>query len=194
MREDAHIGLLGQVSQQRRFWMLAAGTSLLVNLLLAVSLMTSKHTVQTVFIPPQLDRPFELRDGQFNNAYVEQVATWFLSMALNYTPASFKYQMITFSRHIDPELYGEMRKVLKGQLDEIMRQNRSSTFFIQKVRIRGLTALVTGIRRVRIGATEATEEQQHWMVKLSERRDGLVTLADFKQVDAAAVKRFMEGQ
>lgn len=192
MRSDKHTSEISGNAYQRRSWMLAALISLAVNLVLAFGLATQKQTVQQTFIPPELDKPFLLKDGQYNNAYVEQVATWFLSMALNYTPASFKYQMITFSKHIDPELYGEMRKILRKELDDITRQNRSSTFFVQKVRIRGMNALVTGIRRISIGATPATEEQQHWLVKLTQRRDGLVTLADFKQVDAAAVKDFMK--
>ena len=191
MKHEHYLSELGGVAYNKKIWMIATILSVIVNLGLTAGLLTQKHTVQTVFLPPEINQPFTLTNGHYSNAYVEQVTTWFISQVLNYTPASFEHQMITFSKHIDPELFGDIQKTLLKQFNEIKRQNRSSTFFIQKVRIRGLMALITGIRQIKVGSTSATEEQQHWYVKLAKRKDGLVTLAEFKEVSQSDIKPFM---
>ncbi len=193
MKHDKHIGELKGLSSDKKVWMIAALLSLLVNIGLVSGLLSTKHTVQTTFIPPELNNPFTYTNGVYSKEYVEQVSTWFLSLVLNYTPASFKYQMMTFSKHIDPALFSKMRETLSDELKDIIKQNRSSTFFVQRVSILGLNAMVTGVRSITIGKTTATEEIEHWYIKLTKRKDGLVTLADFKKMSKDDVIAFKRG-
>ena len=193
MKHDKHIGELKGLTRDKQVLVTVIMLSLILNVGLVASLLTQKHTVQTTFIPPELNTPFTYTNRVYSKEYVEQVSTWFLTLVLNYTPASFKYQMLTFSKHIDPALYSKMREVLSDELKDIIKQSRSSTFFIQRVSIAGLSAMVTGVRSITIGKTKATEEIEHWYVKLSKRRDGLVTLADFKKMSKADVIAFKQG-
>jgi hypothetical protein len=150
---------LSGTAYEKRAWTLAFFVSLLINAGLTAGILLTKNTIQTTFIPPNLHQAFTLNDEVYSNEYVEQVATWFISQTLIYTPESFKYQM--------------------------------STFFTQKVRVKGLSAIVTGVRQIKIGSTDASISQEHWHVKLTKRADGLVTLADFKEVSEVDAANFI---
>jgi type IV conjugative transfer system protein TraE len=193
MKHDKHISERQGLVREKQIWMIATILSLVINVGLVIGLLAKKHTIQTTFLPPEINNPFTYTNGQYSREYVEQVSTWFLTLVLNYTPASFKYQMLTFSKHIDPALYSKMREILSNELKDIIKQSRSSTFFIQRVSIVGLNAMVTGIRSITVGKTTATEEIENWYVKLSKRSDGLVTLADFKKMSNADVIAFRKG-
>ncbi len=190
MQHDRYLSLLAGTTFEKKSWMILAFLSLLVNLGLTTGLLLKKNTIQTTFIPPALHQPFTLNDGNYSNAYVEQLSTWFISQTLIYTPASFEYQMTTFLKHVDPDLFSKLRQTLLLEFEAIKKQNRSSTFFVQKVRVRGLSAVVSGVRQIKVGMTEASLEQEHWYVKLTQRQDGLVTLADVKKVSESDARAF----
>lgn len=191
MRHDHYLSQLGGATFEKKTWMLATFILLFINMGLTATLMLKKNTVQTTFLPPDLHQPFTLDDGIYSNAYIEQISTWFISQTLNYTPSSYEYQLDTFLKHVDPDLFSKLRLTLLQEFEDIKKQRRSSTFFPQKVHVRGLLAIVTGIRQIKVGNTDASMEQEHWYIQLTKRSDGLVTLAEFKQVSELDIKHFM---
>ena len=191
MKHRQYLSELSGAAFDKRAWMAAFFISLLINTGLTAGLLLKKNTVQTTFLPPALHQPFTLNDRVYSNAYVEQVATWFISQTLIYTPASFEYQMSTFLKHVDPNLFTSLRQTLLQEFEDIKKQRRSSTFFTQKVRVKGLNAIVSGIRQIKIGSTDASLDQEHWLVKLTQRSDGLVTLAEFKKVTEQDANSFI---
>ena len=191
MDHRKYMSELSGTVHEKRAWALAFFVSLLINAGLTAGILLTKNTIQTTFIPPNLHQAFTLNDEVYSNEYVEQVATWFISQTLIYTPESFKYQMSTFLKHVDPTLFTKLRQTLLQELEDIKKQRRSSTFFTQKVRVKGLSAVVTGVRQIKIGSTDASIGQEHWHVKLTKRADGLVTLADFKEVSEVDAANFI---
>ncbi len=190
MKHDTYLSQLGGAAFDKKAWMVAALLSIVINVGLTAALLLKKNTVQTTFLPPELHQPFNLNDGIYSDAYIEQIATWFISQTLNYTPASFEYQLETFLKHVDPELFSVLRQTLLQEFEDIKKQQRSSTFFTQRVHVRGLLAIVSGVRQIKVGNTDASLEQEHWYIKLTQRTDGLVTLAEFKQVSESDIKVF----
>jgi type IV conjugative transfer system protein TraE len=191
MKHNMYLSQLGGAAFDKRAWMVVTFVLLVVNLGLTTALLVKKNTVQTTFLPPELHQPFTLNNGIYSNAYVEQISTWFISQTLNYTPASFEYQLDTFLKHVDPSLFSQLSQTLLQEFEDIKKQNRSSMFFPQTVRVRGLSAVITGIRQIKVGMTDASKEQENWFVKLTKRTDGLVSLAEFKQVTKNDTKAFM---
>ena len=191
MDHRKYMSELSGTAYEKRAWALAFFVSLLINAGLTAGILLTKNTIQTTFIPPNLHQAFTLNDEVYSNEYVEQVATWFISQTLIYTPESFKYQMSTFLKHVDPTLFTKLRQTLLQELEDIKKQRRSSTFFTQKVRVKGLSAIVTGVRQIKIGSTDASISQEHWHVKLTKRADGLVTLAEFKKVSEVDAANFI---
>ena len=194
MKQDQYLSQLSGARFDKKIWMVAALISIVINAGLTAGLLIKKNTVQTILVPPEISKPFSMTDGNFNNAYIEQVSSWFVTLMLNYTPASFKYQMITFSKYIDPSLYAEIQKNLRQQLDDIQKQNRTSTFFIQKIHTRGLSAIIEGLREIKIGDTVATHELEYWYVKFNKHPDGQIALLKFKQVKKSDLAQFLGGQ
>jgi len=194
MKHDKYLSALNGSVYQRNAWMIALFISLIVNAGLTAALLLKKQSISTTFLPPVINQPFKLTDGRYSNSYIEQVATWFLAQTLNYTPSSYKYQMNTFLKHIDPELYGSLRQTLLEEFEDIKRQNRSSTFFVQKVRVKGMTAVVTGVRHIRIGSTDASSELEHWRLSFTQRLDGLVSLAKFDSISQRDANQFLTGE
>jgi len=194
MNHNKYLGALNGSVFQRNAWMIAFFISLLINVGLTAGLLLKKQSISATFLPPMISQPFQLVDGRYTNSYIEQVATWFLAQTLNYTPSSYKYQMNTFLKHIDPELYGTLRQTLLEEFEDIKRQNRSSTFFVQKVRVKGMSAVVTGVRHIRIGSTDASSEQENWLLVFTQRLDGLVSLAKFEPVSQRKANEFITGE
>ncbi|NNE63255.1 MAG: hypothetical protein HKN34_04160 [Gammaproteobacteria bacterium] len=193
MKHQKHLSELSGSISQRNAWMLAFFISLLINGALATGLLLKKQSVTTTFIPPVINQPFKLTDGRYSNAYVEQVSTWFISQTLNYSPASYEYQIDTFSKHVSPELYGKLRQTLLEEFEAIKKQNRSSSFFVRKVRVKGMEAIVSGVRKILIGNTNASTKEEHWRIRLDQRHDGLVTLAGIDIVSAGDANLFLSG-
>ncbi len=191
MKPEHYMSRVAGATYDKRAWMLAFFFALIAVMSLSAALIFKKNSVQTIFLIPEINKAFTLSDGRYSPAYVEQVTTWFLSQTLNYHPSSYKYQMDTFLKHIDPALFGSLRQTLLQEFEDIQKQNRSSIFFIQDVVIKGLSAMITGVHEVRIGATEASSEQEHWYLRLTQRSDGLVTLADIKKVGPKEHKEFV---
>ena len=191
MKHAQYLSQLDGASFDKKAWMIATFILIVINLGLSSALLLKKNTVQTTFLPPELHQPFSLNDGIYSHAYIEQIATWFISQTLNYTPSSFEYQLDTFLKHVDPALFSKLRQTLLQEFEDIKKQQRSSVFFTQKVRVRGLMAIVSGVRQIKVGMTEASLEQEHWYIKLTKRADGLVTLAEFKQVSDHDINVFM---
>ncbi len=192
MQRAKHTNELSGARHEKRIFIALLTMSIITNVGLVAGLLTKKDTHSVSFIPPELNRPFTLTESGYSNAYVEQVATWFLAQTLNYTPASFEYQMNTFLKHVDPDLFTQLRGTLLEEYQSIQKQRRSSTFYPQEVQIKGLTAIVTGSRQIKIGSTNASLDKEHWFVKLTKRHDGYVTLSDFKQVSDSDAANFLQ--
>ncbi len=191
MKHDHYISELGGAKWDKRSWMAAFFISLIINAGLTAAILLKKEIIQTTFLPPEINQPFTFNNGTYSDSYVRQVSTWFLSQTLIYTPSSFEYQMTTFLKHVDPELFSKLRQTLLQEFGDIKKQRRSSIFFTQKIRVKGLSAVITGIRQIKIGNTDATIEQEHWYVNLVKRSDGLVSLLDFKKVSEADALAFL---
>ncbi len=101
--------------------------------------------------------------------------------------------MSTFLKHVDPSLFAQLKQTLVKELEDIRKQRRSSIFFPQRVHVRGLKAIVIGYRQIRIGSTATSDEKEQWYIQLTQRTDGLVTLADIKKVSEVDAAKFIKG-
>lgn len=194
MNPDQYLSELGGVKRDKTAWMAAFFISLFINAGLTAGFLLKKEIIQTTFLPPEINQPFTLHNGVYSESYVTQVSTWFLSQTLIYTPSSYEYQMTTFLKHVDPELFSKLRQTLLQEFEDIKKQRRSSVFFTQKIRVKGLSAVITGLRQIKIGSTDATIKQEHWYVNLVKRSDGLVSLLEFKEVPESYALTFLNKQ
>ena len=171
----------------RLFW---AGATLLMgiaNVLLVGYLMVYATQTTTVFLTPNIERPFKTVNGRYSASYIADVSSWFAALGLTYTPNSYTGIAKLFLDHTDPTVHGAMRTHFVAERERIQARGESSAFFITNIQVCGDAAAVSGHRRIYVGTRQVHEVEQTWGVKLATATDGLVRLLSFKETTTDAL-------
>ena len=136
---------------------------------------------QTVLLPPQLTSPVSFEAGRYSEEYLGQMARFFASIALNYTPASYEYQMREFLRYADPGAYGALKLKLTEEGELLKRRGWSAAFFPSGVVVRGNAVAVKGIQRTYVGELLSGEKKAAWFVQFAVAPSGQIAITAFRE-------------
>jgi conjugal transfer pilus assembly protein TraE len=182
MKRANYVSQIAELRSSVSFWVGLTILSVLSNVLFGAWLVMANPREQHTIIPVNVDRPFSVRDGVYSKEYVEMMATWFVSQVHNYVPDTFDYQIDTFLKYSDPETYGALKTKLAADRDWIKKEQISSSVFIQRVKIRGMSAFVEGIVRLRVGLHKVEDKQKAWMVVITSLPNGRAAVSELKEV------------
>jgi len=182
MKRAQYVSQTAELRSSVAFWVGLTCISVLSNVLIGAWLVMANPREQHTIIPLTVDRPFSVRSGTYSKEYVEMMATWFISQVYNYVPDTFDYQIDTFLKYADPDTYGALKTKLAADRDWIKQEQISSSVFIQRVKIRGMSAYVEGIVRLRVGIHKVDDKKKAWMVVLTSLPNGRAAISELKEV------------
>ncbi|WP_213902907.1 type IV conjugative transfer system protein TraE, partial [Vibrio crassostreae] len=108
---------------------------LITNLVLGyTSYQALTHQSRTL-IPPTLSQAFTVSDGTVDEPYLEQMADYLLYLKLNITPASVGRQFGQLLEYLDETSWHIVQPKLLREATVIKKDNISSQFSVESVRI-----------------------------------------------------------
>jgi type IV conjugative transfer system protein TraE len=165
----------------RQFWAVTTLAMALANGGLVSYLVFYGTQSTTVFLTPNIEKPFKVVNGRYSASYIADVASWFAALGLTYTPNNYTGIAKLFLDHTDPRAHGAMRTHFVAERERIQDRGESSAFFIKNIEVCGDAAAVSGHRRIYVGARQVHEVEQTWGIRLATHTDGLVRLLIFKE-------------
>ena len=118
-----------------KVFQLILAVSLLVNILLAATLLTMDRTVRTILTPPEINKTFWVDGRSLGPEYLEQMGVWVIQQFATVTPSSIDYQSGQILRYVHPTQYGELSIRFKVGANRIKAENLSKIFMPREVRI-----------------------------------------------------------
>ena len=135
------------------------------------------------FIPPDLYAPFTYQGHYYSESYYRQVAEYFTGMIENFTPETYEHLIVNFVEYAAPEKRGTLIKQFKKQMKIVKDRSSSQSFSIKKTIVRGNQVAVVGNKRTFIGSRIVTNDLDAYIVTIKHRKDGMITIYDYKRAE-----------
>ena len=147
----------------RRWVLVTLATSLSVNTILAMAILTKTDRVTTVLMPVTDSRPvaqFEVSDTRVSADYLSLVARDLLTMVTYNTPVNVDRHRQRLMQYVAPESFGAIEAELVREAKLLKAKHASLLFDVKEsvVDAGNLTVDFTGVRRTLIGKEETTRE------------------------------------
>lgn len=116
------------VSEEARFYRIAI-VGLMV--LLFLSIRATNNAIgdsRTTLVPPDIKRSFWVSSNHVSQEYLEEMAYWYVGLALNVTPQASAYQRAMFLKFADPAASGKLTAEAEAR-DAFLAKNNVSTIF-----------------------------------------------------------------
>lgn len=143
----------------RRWVLLTLATSLSLNLILAMTVLTKTDRITTVLMPVTDVRPaatFEVTENAVSPDYLALVARDLLTMVTYNTPTNVDAHRAQLMRYVAPESFGAIEAELVREAQLIKAKHASLLFDVTgySVNTTEMTVDFTGLRRTLIGKDE----------------------------------------
>ncbi len=157
---------------------------LITNLVLGyTSYQALTHQSRTL-VPPTLSKAFTVSDGAVDEAYLEQMADYFLYLKLNVTPANVGRQFGQLLDYVDKQSWHHVQPQLFREATVIKKDNISSQFSVESIRISLDTLQVQLYGKVQkyVGQRALAPEMKGYQVHLSYHQ-GVIGLLSIEEVE-----------
>lgn len=149
--------------------LLAVMGLLLANVLLTAGLIYAVRQHTVTVIPPRLQQPVTVSNHSVDDAYLQQMAEYFLYLKLNITPETVGRQYTQLLRYVDPTSYHEIQPRLLQEAKRIQQQKISSNFVVSAVAIASATKQVKlqGTLKKWVGSRPLAPEPSTYLITMA---------------------------
>lgn len=154
------------------------------NMVLVVWLVRVDVREKVIVTPPVVEKSFWVHGDEVSPEYLEQMALFFAGLALTYHPDNVDDQVRLFLRYADPAVYGALASRLEADAEKVRRNNLSSVFYPQEVRIKGQRVALTGQLATFVGQKSVDTRQGVFRFRF-EYRGGRLFVSGFEEVERA---------
>ena len=157
---------------------------LITNLVLGyTSYQALTHQSRTL-VPPSISKAFTISDGDVDEPYLEQMADYLLYLKLNVTPGSVGRQFGQLLDYVDEQHWHIIQPKLLREANIIKKDNISSQFSVEEVRIslETLQVQLYGKLQKYVGQRPLEPEMKWYQVSFSYDH-GVIGLLSIEQVE-----------
>ncbi|WP_101961128.1 type IV conjugative transfer system protein TraE [Vibrio harveyi] len=157
---------------------------LITNLVLGyTSYQALTHQSRTL-VPPSISKAFTISDGDVDEPYLEQMADYLLYLKLNVTPGSVGRQFGQLLDYVDEQHWHTLQPKLLREANIIKKDNISSQFSVEEVRIslETLQVQLYGKLQKYVGQRPLEPEMKWYQVSFSYDH-GVIGLLSIEQVE-----------
>jgi type IV conjugative transfer system protein TraE len=171
-----------EYQRHRRWLALALASSMLVNLILAVSVLVSDNKI--IIVPSHIDREFTISHSYVSEEYLELLARDFTQTFLNLTPHNEAYVGEYLLSLTHPKYYGSLKLQLNELFDEIKSKQITMQFTLQDMEVdnRNLTVMISGYLTKRVGSKEVERKLRKYRIHFIKEKTKL-SLYEFYEVE-----------
>lgn len=184
MKPDKHKTHIEGATADRNAWRLIATGLMLANLVTAGGWLMSVGDERTVVVPTEMHKTFWIEDKKASPEYLEQMALYFIHLALDITPSAVDYQSDVFLRYVDPRAYGQLKTKLILEAERVKRLSASQAFFPREIEfdVRNRRVAVRGDLTTFVGEQKVRTEPQAWRISFA-LAGGKMSVTEFIKVD-----------
>ena len=182
MKLDQYMGeLANRTGIKKVFWLLLAA-SVATTLMLTLILLTKKDRVQTVLVPPQIQRTISISNQDISREYLEEMGVFMTQQLLNTSPASIDGQYQVLLKYVDPRYYQALDKELNLTRRYVKRNNVATWFTPRRVTgyTHNNTVEIEGLFMVSQGE-KVTQKFNRKLIVSFKNVDGKVALLSIKE-------------
>lgn len=133
MNVDHYLSELATRSGIKKIFVLLLVCSIATSFLLAIYIISKKDKVQTILVPPELQRTVTISNQQISREYLEEMGVFMSQLLLNASPASIEGQHQMLLKYVDPRYYQALSNELTVSRQFVKRQNVSTWFVPRRV-------------------------------------------------------------
>lgn len=115
--------------------MLLGLTAALLVLLTILSLCLLFKSERVILLPPEVRREFWAEGNRFSPEYLEEMAVYFLHLALDVNQATLPYNTEMLSRYSDVETSNYLRTKYEKDIKKLKQNDASTTFEVKEVTV-----------------------------------------------------------
>ena len=182
MKLDQYMGeLANRTGIKKVFWLLLAA-SVATTLMLTLILLAKKDRVQTVLVPPQIQRTISISNQDISREYLEEMSVFMTQQLLNTAPASIDGQYQVLLKYVDPRYYQALDKELNLTRRYVKRNNVATWFTPRRVTgyTHNNTVEIDGLFMVSQGE-KVTQKFNRKLIVSFKNVDGKVALLSIKE-------------
>jgi len=119
----------------RNGYLMLAGASMLMNLLLMITVMLLLGREKIVMIPPRVSQTFWVNSSQVSPEYLSEMTQFLVGLRLNVTPGNAAMQHELLLRYVDSKLYGELRRQLALETERMSKEHIALAFYVSDIKV-----------------------------------------------------------
>lgn len=185
MRLKEYASDIAQLSGINKLLILLSIGSIFANCILAIALLSIDKSEKIIITPPTLDRSFWVHGDKVDKEYLTQMATWFLSLNLNYSSDTIKNQTDIILRYVHPSKHAALSKLFNDEIAKIHKNRQSNVFYPIKVVVKNQQVAVIGDFRRFIGEKKVEQKRKAYLIEFK-FNTGRLSIWDLKEVDINA--------
>jgi conjugal transfer pilus assembly protein TraE len=173
---------LDDARSRARTWQRVAVGVLVIDLILALRLVTLDTREKTIVMPPVAYTEFWVKGNEVSPSYLEAMGRYFTGLMLTYDPSSFAAQKDVILRYADPSAHGALEARLSEDADRIARERLSQVFFPAQTRVRSesLAVAFSGDLAAFVGEQPTDPHHATYVIRFI-NRGGQLFVASFKE-------------
>lgn len=155
--------------------MLLGLSSLQLILLIIMSLCLFFRSERVILLPPELRREFWAEGNRFSPEYLEEMAVYFLHLALDVNQTTLPYNTEMLARYSDVETGNYLRTKYEKDIKKLKQNDASTTFEVKEVTVYPDMSVVhvSGILNSYVGPRRIKESQDTYAVSFKVYRGRL---------------------
>ena len=139
----------------------------------------------TTLLPPKVSSKITVSNSSVNDAYLQQMAEYFLLLKLNVSPASIVHNHDQLLNYVDSSSYHEVQSALRHEAKYIHKDDISSSFAITDVAISNptLQVKISGQLKKWVGARQLETQRATYLVSM--KYDNTIALISIEKIKDA---------
>jgi conjugal transfer pilus assembly protein TraE len=172
--------------------MLLGLTASLLILLTILSLCLFFRSERVIVLPPEVKREFWVEGNRFSPEYLEEMAIYFLHLALDVNQTTLPYNTEMLARYSDVETGNYLRTKYEKDIRKLKQNDASTTFEVREVTVYPDKNIVRveGTLNSYVGSKRIKDSQETYEVNFKTYRGRLF----FKEISRLGDKDASENQ
>lgn len=160
---------------------------ILIIFMLTIIAFSRKTIVQTILVPPQIQRTMTISNNEYSKEYLEEIGAYLTSLLLNATPETVEYQHQLLLKYVSPKYRDALNAELK-LTERYIKKNNISTYFTTRKGAadpKDGTLTIDGVFKVSVGKKITETQNKKFLISFN-NDEGKLSLVSIKEVVAPA--------
>lgn len=169
---DDYRGMQDNLRARISLWMIMSLLLGLSNIILVAACFYAMHVQKLVITTVSPAQNMVFQRGLAPSAYLSQLASYFATTLMTYTPESALWHLHSVLPLVNPLYYQSLEKNFKHQAQWVQQKKVSSVYYISQVEVHGLKVMIRGILHVMMAGEDIVDRSYPIEVDFNQDANG----------------------